>query len=153
MLGPLTAVSLASSVVQLVDFSIKVVTGSIELYHSANGSNTERSDLEAKTARICNLAERVDVPPEPSNYVSSGPTDSRELGELAKTCKSVASDLIAVLGDLKVKRPAGPGRKWESFQKAVAALTPWNKDKIASLDKRLSRLQQDIFSQILIMLR
>jgi len=153
MLDPLTALSLASSVVQLTEFGIKLVTGSVELYHSANGSNAETSDLEVKIAYVRKLAEKVDYPLEPSDDGGPASKNRGELRELAKSCKSITSDLVLVLDGLKVKKSAGAARKWESLQKAVAAQTPWNKDKIASLDKRLRVVQQAIFNQIQSMMR
>lgn len=153
MLDPLTAVSLASSVVQFTDFGIKLVRGSIELYHSADGVNAERSNLEYRINHVRKLADKINFPLEHND--DDGPTsrDEKELRELAKACKSIATDLLSVLDDLKVKKPAGLGRKWESFQKAAAAQTPHNKNKVAALDKKLHGVREAIFDRIQVMMR
>ncbi|CAF9936018.1 MAG: hypothetical protein ALECFALPRED_006660 [Alectoria fallacina] len=153
MLDPLTAISLASSVVQFTDFGIKLVTGTIELYVSADGANKERSNFELKITQVRNLADQVLYPLEHNDYDGPPSRDEKVLRELATSCKEIASDLLSVLDNLKVKRPVGLGRKLESLQKAVAALTPWNKDKIASLDKRLRRVQEGMFHRIQFMMR
>lgn len=151
MLDPLTAISLASSVVQFTDFGIKLITGSIELYKTSNGVGADNAEIEMKIDHARKLAKRVMLPFDNTGEPTSG--DEKELRELAKSCDVIASDLLSVLHDLKVKKPAGAGRMLESFRKVVAAQTPWNKDKIASLCKRLQILQKSIFQQVHIMMR
>lgn len=153
MLDPLTAISLASSVVQFTDFGIRLVIGSIELYYSADGANAERSNLESRITHVRNLANLIIYPLEHSDDEGSQSEHEKVLRELATSCNEIASDLLLVLDGLKVKRAAGPGRKVESFRKAIAAQTPWNKDKIASLEKKLRGVQEGMFNQIQIMMR
>ena len=153
MLDPLTAISLAGSVLQFTDFGIRVVSGTIELYYSADGVNAERSSLEFKTTQVQNLAEQVIYPLEHNDDDGPPSKQEQELKKLATSCKEIASDLLSVLDGLKVKRPAGPGRKLESFRKAVAAQTPWNRDKIASLDKKLRVVREEMFHRIQFMMR
>ena len=152
MLDPLTAISLASAVVQFTDFGIKLVSGSIELYHSASGLNAERSNLELKIAHLRKFTDEILSSFEHKN---EGPPseDEKELRQLANDSKFTALHLLSVLDDLKVKRPAGPGRKWESFKKAVAAQTPHNKDRIALLESTLHGLQDGILERLHLMMR
>ena len=152
MLDPFTAVSLASCVVQFTDFGIKLVEGSIKLYNSANGLSAERSNLELKTNHVRKLAEKI-IALEHENADRLTVVSNDQLSQLAESCNLIAKDLLSVLDDLKVKRLAGPGRKWESFRKAVAALTPHNKDKIATLETQLRRVQEMIFHEIQLMMR
>ena len=153
MLDPLMAISLAGCVVQFTDFSIKLVTGSIELYHSVDGTNAERFNLDKKVTRVRNLAHKIILPLECNDGDGPASKDDEELIELAKSCKTIASDLLKVLDDLKVKKSAGLGRKWESFQKTVAAQTPDNKNKIVALEKELGRVKREIFDRIQVMMR
>ena len=153
MLDPLTAISLASAVVQFTDFGLKLVRGSVELYYSTDGTDEERSSIESHSSHVGNLADKVLFPLE--NSIDNGPAsvDEEELRGLAEACKKIASDLVSLLDGLKVKKPTGPGRKWESFRKAVAAQTPGNKDKIAFLEKKLRLVQEDMFHLIKAMMR
>lgn len=148
MLDPLTAIGLASSVVQLADFGLKLVRGSIKIYYSADGLDVERSDLEAKASHIRKLANRVVLTPKSNDDNGPESEDAKELMQLAKSCDEIASDLLVVLGDFRVRKAAGPGKKWESFRKAVEIQTPYNKDRIASLEKRLNTVQQAMFNRI-----
>ena len=152
MLDPLTAISLASSIVQFTDFGIKLVTGTIELYHSADGLSGERSNLEHQINLVHEYAETIIRSSEHNDDDDSASENDKKLGEIAASCKRIASDLLSVL-DLKVKKPAGPGRKWESFRKAVAALTPHNKNKIETLDKRLRLVKEVMLTRIQFMMR
>ena len=153
MLDPLTAISLASAVVQFTDFGVKLVTGSIELYHSVDGVSAERSNLERNITRVRNLTDKIILPLEQNDDHVSSSNENEELKELTYSCKIIASDLLSVLDGLKVKSLAGPRRKWESFQKAVAAQTPHNKNKIAALEKSLRTVQGEIFNHIQAMMR
>ena len=151
MLDPFTAASLASCVVQFTDFGIKLVEGSIALYNSANGLNAERSNLELKTNHVRKLADKIIALEHENARLTVGSND--QLSQLAESCNLIAKDLLSILDALKVKKLAGPGRKWESFRKAVAALTPHNKDKIATLETQLRRVQGMIFYEIQLMMR
>ena len=153
MLDPLTAISLASAVVQFTDFGIKLVKGTIELYHSADGLSGERSNLEHQITLVRKYAEKIIHSSQHNGDDDPASENDKELGELAASCKSIASELLSVLDKLKVKKPAGPGRKWETLRKIVAALTPHNKNKIEALDKRLYRVKGDMLNRIQLMMR
>ena len=153
MLDPLTAISLASSIVQFTDFGIKLVTGTIELYHSADGLSGERSNLEHRITLVRKYAETIILSSQDNGDDDPASENDKELGGIAASCKQMASDLLSVLDDLKVKKPAGPGRKWESLRKAVAALTPHNKNMIDALDKRLHVVKEEMLNRIQFMMR
>ena len=153
MLDPLTAISLASAVVQFTDFGVKLVTGTIELYHSADGLSGERSNLEYRISIVRQHAETIILSSKHNGDDDPASENQKELEELAASCKGIASDLLSVLDDLKVKKAAGPGRKWESFRKAVASLTPHNKNKIEVLDKRLRFVKEEMLNRIQFMMR
>ncbi|KAL6718207.1 hypothetical protein ACLMJK_004295 [Lecanora helva] len=146
MLDPLTAVSLASAIVQLTDFGIRLVEGGIRVYQSADGLQADHSDLDTRVTQLRELTARVIVTDDQSEDSFSN------IKFFARSCHSIASELLAVLDALRVRKPAGIGRKWESFQKAVEAQTPRNKDKIASLEKRLKNARQGMFNEITLMM-
>lgn len=152
MLDPFTAVSLASCVVQFTDFGIKVIKGTIELYNSVNGLNAEKSDLEFKINHVRKLAEKIIALDHEDADMLTLRSDG-QLRERAKDCNLIAKDLLSLLDDLKVKQLQGPGRKWESFRKAVATLTPHNKKKIADLENKLSLVQELMRNEIQLMMR
>ena len=153
MLDPLTAISLASSIVQLTDFGIKVVSGSLRLYYSENGLDMEKSNLEGSTSRLRTYNDKVLASVERSGEASSVSGDQKDLIILAQRCREVATDLLLELDSLKVKRPAGLRRKFESAKRAIAAEVPWNKAKRASLESELSKMRLEIFGKIQLIMR
>ena len=152
MLDPLTAISLASSVVQFVEFGVKIVSGSIELYHSKDGVDSEVTNFEFEATRVHRLADKIKSIVDHRQDGANLSEDEIELQGLAERCRVLASDLVSVLDGLKVKR-LGRGRKWESVRKSVEAQMPWNKDKIGSLEKQLRVVQQAIMDRIQWMMR
>lgn len=153
MLDPLTAISLASAIAQFTDFGIKLVAGVIELYHSTDGLSGESSNLEYRITHVRKYAKTVILSSGHNGDDEPTSENEKELGKLAASCKGIASDLLSVFDDLKVKKPAGPGRNWESFRKAVASLTPHNKNKIEDLVKKLRSVKEEMLNRIQFMMR
>jgi hypothetical protein len=56
---PLSAVSPASAVIQIVDFSSKVISRTKEMYTSADGTYEDATLLEDATANLNNLLDEV----------------------------------------------------------------------------------------------
>ena len=67
MLDPFTALSLASGVVQFVDFSSKLISEGQELYKSAEGALTENTELKSVTVDLNHLCEKLVVDPQPQS--------------------------------------------------------------------------------------
>lgn len=151
MLDPLTAISLASAIVQFVDFGSKVIDGASEIYRSVDGALKENVDLEESTNKINQLNDKILLPKAASGDVIS--EDDTKLTELASTAKEVAGELLNLLQSFKSVRRSGYHKKWESFRKAVSVQTPWNKEKIQRLERKLNGLQEDISRRLVIMMR
>ena len=152
MLDPLTAISLASAIVQFVDFGSKVIRGASEIYKSADGALRENAELEDSTTKINQLNDRILLPPTVTVSVEAIFEDEA-LTELASTSKVVAGELLSLLQDFRSVRRSGSHKRWESFRKAVSAQTPWNKDKIQRLESKLEGLQEKISRRLVFMMR
>ena len=153
MFDPLTTLGLASAVVQFTDFGIRTLKEGIKLYYSANGIDAERSDLDLKIQRLRDIADKVRLSLQLKS--SGGPisSDEEKLEHLAESCGLIASDLLSVLDAFKLKKTPGPSRKWESFEKAAKALTPWNNKKVAYLVRKLDSVKESMFQQLHYMMR
>ena len=155
MLDPLTAISLSGSILQFVDFGGKIVSGSYEIYRSGKGALQENLEIENITKEVNRLnvkilSFRTDYPPSP--HLNALSQDDASLRELAQSCKLVADDLLDMLQQLKTRPSSTHSRKWTSFRTAVASQTPWNKDKVLSLEKRLHRIQEHIIRRLTFMM-
>lgn len=151
MLDPLTTLSLASSIVQLVDFSIELVTDGVELYNK--GSLSNYNELEQATLDLTQLTKALSSPVQ-FNITQPGivpkPLSQNEarLQGLAKSCRELGEQLIAILNEVKTQ---GPGNWLESFRKAIRASK--DKDKIHDFEKRLKTLQNQLNTHLLAILR
>ena len=144
MLDPLTSLSLASSIIQLVDFSSKLLSKSTELYRST--ALLEYVELETIAADLNRLSVNLSSTSLQTAKPTSG--DEAALKHLAVRSKNVSDELIAVLQDLKVR---SPHRKWQSFRQALKSVR--RKEKIQVLEKALANLQLDINSRLLNIMR
>jgi N-terminal domain on NACHT_NTPase and P-loop NTPases len=147
-MDPLTCLSLASAIVQFVDFGTKLISESREIYQSTRGLTKENNELENITADLSQLtsnlypytlAKKVDKTPSPEELA---------LHDIAKTCKEVADELLAVLEDLKVK---GEHEKWESFKQAFRTVV--RREKIEGLKSRLEGVQRQLQLRLIALLK
>jgi hypothetical protein len=138
----------AVNIIQLLDFSSKLISSSRELYKSGDGHLIEHSELRSTTESLSNLTRKV-------TDSLKRLTRSRKLSDLEKEqvrlgeeCSRVASELLEVLENLKLdnKRTA-----WTTFRQVF--LTLWNKEKIQSLERRLDRFRQELIANTLGTLR
>jgi hypothetical protein len=150
MLDPLTALSLASSIVQLVDFCKELVTDGVELYQK--GRLSENGELETATMRLIQLTKAL-VIPQPSNVGPGMPPEplsesESNLRRLSGECRVLGAELISKLEAVKADKP----QDWvESFRKA--ARNAKNNGKVQNLEKRLKTLQDQLNLHLLAVLR
>lgn len=98
MLDPVTAIGLASSIVAFVDFSAKLVKGSIEIYQASDGTLTENRNSQAVAGAMERFAARLVI--QQSSQLFG---DEKELVDLAKNCHIVCLELLDLLGRIKPK--------------------------------------------------
>ena len=141
MLDPLNAISLASSIVQFVQFGTKLVLEGLELYQSNDGALAKNSELEAIVKDINQRSEVLINTPQPSE-------DEVAMQKLAESSRKIADELIEQLSTLRI--PVSH-KRLQSSRKALAAA--WKKDRITDLERRLCRLQNQINQRLVFMMR
>ena len=144
MLDPLTAISLASAVVQFVDFSVKLVSAGHELYDK--GSLSRNDEIEQISRDLSNLADDLGASRPPSANQPS--QDEIALQKLAGSCKELADQMITVLETLKVQKS---GHGLESVRKAVRSMR--KKGKILDIEKRLEKVRDELNLRLTAILR
>lgn len=160
-MDPLTALSLAGTIVQFVDFAGKIIRGSKTLYRSTNGALPANEDLETRTKYLADLAIKLKQPlelhpyPPPEYAASTTPSDNVSpiathdaLRELSGRCASEAENLLIRLEGLKIN---GKHRVWKSFQHAIKSA--WAQREVEEISKRLSEYQRILQAQIMSTLR
>jgi hypothetical protein len=144
-MDPLTALGLASNIIQIISFTSDLISNSREIYKSADGKLVQNLELEAITRNLYDLSSHLSFPRQRRKDLSD--TD-KELQELCKGCTRVSAQLIKVIQGLTVQ---GNHRKWGSFRQALNSV--WEKDKIEELSKRLERYRSQIDTMLLVSLR
>ncbi len=128
-MDPLSALTVASAVVQMVDFGAKLFSKSVELYKSSESSlptNIQLSLVVEDLSRISGgLAAVGGLKQEQLTK------DEVALNRLASQCNSMANELISDLQRLVVRNPQ---RKWESMYKVIKAV--WKEKKIHETKQR-----------------
>ena len=136
-MDPTAAFSLACGIIQVVDFSAKVVKKCHELYRE--GVSSENKEAEEMASNLTDLRAKLDF---------SDESVGTELLDLGSNCSRTAEELIAELEKLKVD---GPHRKRQVARKTLKIMLKGS--PIDRIQKRLDEYQKHLDSKILVDLR
>lgn len=152
-MDPLTALGLASNVVQFISFTRELVDKGREISKSADGALIENLELEAITRNLYDLSRGLMVPPlTKTSRLTGKPKPSkpeRELQQLCEGSRDVAATLLNALQSLKVT--GSKHQKWVSFRQALNSV--FSQEKIGQLSARLERYHRQINTALLASLR
>ncbi|CZR50367.1 uncharacterized protein PAC_00239 [Phialocephala subalpina] len=125
MLDPVTALGVASNVVQLVTFTSDLISKSREFYESADGALVEQLELEAITVSLQSLSSDLILPTiRKEDQLKVTPTE-KQLREICNGCRDVSKELLVLIRDVRAE---GPHKKWNSFQQALKFVLRSKKD-------------------------
>ncbi|KAH8746655.1 hypothetical protein BGZ57DRAFT_972296 [Hyaloscypha finlandica] len=151
MADPLTALGLASNIVQLITFASSLVSKTREISKSANGALVENLELEAIASNLQELSRGIrGLRSRQESYVRStkGTAAERHLEELCEGCEMVSGQLLVVIRGL---RSDARHVSWSSFRQAL--LSVWKEKRIDALVERLERYRCQIDTALLASLR
>lgn len=143
-MDPLTALGLASAILQIVDFSSKLVHGAKEAYSSASGTTTELEDSEIGVNSLKRLTRQLDVDVTAAHLS----TEDKNLIDLKKGCEKLSGEIEDIVQATKVKKS---GSKRASLEVSLKAMS--RKKKIASLEGRLTKYRSQILEHMSAMMR
>lgn len=144
-MDPLTALSVAASVLQFVDFGAKLVGAGLEIYKSKEGATEQNLELEYLTKHTDAVVDKLNIARISSGRL--GPSDASLQG-LAERCRVLSTELVDLLATLK---GAQSQRTWVAIRQALKV--KWNEGRIEALRKRLDVIKSEISLQLLVMLR
>jgi hypothetical protein len=121
-MDPLTAIGLVGNIVQFVEFGLKLISKSASLYRSSEGTLLENSAIEAATAHLLILNEKLQD--------NTNTTGDATLERLCEKCRLIGEELQKTLKKVVVDKK---GHVWTSVRKAIRSL--WSKEQIEDLDK------------------
>ena len=142
---PLAALSVAANVLQVVDFSARIVSKTSELYNSAHGQLVQHTDITTTTSDLHRLTLKLSESIAPQNVPTVLSEDDQALHVLCKGCIDVSQELQHGLNELRV---TGFPSKWKSLRKALKTI--WTKGHISELQSRLASYREQLDSRILV---
>ena len=136
-MDPTVAFGLVCGIIQVIDFSTKVVKKCHELYR--DGASSENKEAEEMANHLTDLRAKLDF---------SDESVGKDLLDLGSKCSSTAQELVAELEKLRIN---GPHRKRQSLNKSFKAML--KKKDMEKIQKRLEGYQKLLDSRILVDLR
>jgi len=152
-MDPLSALSVAASVEQFVDYGTRVISEGRELYTSADGTLSTNVEIAGASARLQGLSGALKASLRLGEEgLRQGPLDETDaaLDKICKECIEVSKDLVSKLEKLKVS-DGHKHKKWESFRLALKSM--WGKEKTQGIVDRLAKLRSELDTQVLISAR
>ncbi len=144
----IAALSLASNVIQVVDFSARIVSKGYKVYKSSDGVLVEDVDAEIITQDLSALNGKLQLSYD--NVGSSAPLseDDRSLMKLCEKSKGLADELLSRLDRVEV---SGKHRKWKSARQALKSVT--HRDELSQFLSRLNDYRSELTLHIIVSLR
>lgn len=137
VMDPLSALSLAATIVQLVDFTSKIVSKGYHIYNTTDTALPENAALEYIVTHLQNLNARL----KHHNRLSCATKDKQALEDLSTNCTMVANEVVSRLNKLKVANNA-KHRKWKSFRQALKSV--WSKEELDGYGYHTIQIPQSI---------
>lgn len=142
-MDPINAFSLACGVIQVVDFSTRILSQFREIYK--NGSLSEHESIQSMTEHLTTL--RADLQPSTSSPATQTAGD-KDLIQLSTKCSDMAEELVAELQSLKV---GSTGSRWKAVSVMYRSLK--KKGTIDRMQKRLDECRKILDTKVLADLR
>lgn len=137
--------SLACSVVQLVDFSLKATDTCRELYKA--GSTRNHKAIESQATELRKLCASVESTLQQASGGTTLSQDSQNLQQCATRCTDAAAELEDAFSKLRIN----PGKKRDALGKTIKTI--WKADELEKLQQRLKTEQDLLEGQLLLNLR
>ncbi|KAH6692434.1 hypothetical protein F5X68DRAFT_228803 [Plectosphaerella plurivora] len=144
------AAGLASSIITFIDFSYKIVIGTVDVYKKASTGpaadphiNTIINDLEDVTRNMTTAS-----PASPTAATVQGGSHQEALLKLAAGCNELSITLIDILKDLE--RKSGGNKLWRSLQASWATMR--SSDKIVDIEQKLNTYRLQLLVRLSMMI-
>lgn len=145
---PLSALGVATAVVQFLDFTGKVVAGTYQIHTARSGAGTTIQDVTASLTRVNNEIRMTLSCPTPQTLSAH----EQDILLLGKKCDDIGDRLLTTL--LKIERSSKTRSNptvFSSFKTAL--LTVWKQPEIDTLCRTLENHRSQISLLILASLR
>jgi hypothetical protein len=152
-MDPLSALSVAGTIVQFVEFGNGLLNNGYGLYKSSSGALAVNQELELITADLQSVLSKLGNPVIatglPGPISEDEHKDQLSFKDVCDGAASIAKELLERLETLKLR--GKKYRKFESLQKALQNL--WSKEEVIGIKNRLDAFRQALNTRILLSLR
>ncbi|KAE9379537.1 hypothetical protein N431DRAFT_327470 [Stipitochalara longipes BDJ] len=147
----LSALSVAASVAQFIEFACSLVSESKEIYQSADGLPFRQVEAFTAAKRLAELSERINASRQVDQPgVKDVSTDDKALQAICDGCISVSKELTLKLKNLKAE-DIQRFRGFKSFRQALKSM--WSKKAFDDMERRLRGFQAELDAHLLVSLR
>jgi hypothetical protein len=147
-MDPLSCLGIASSIVQFVDFGLRVVSKGKQIYRSVDGSLAENLDLEIVTNDLLVLQAKLQCFRTAASSPQSDSYNANAFETLSRACADLA---VRLLERLNMAKAQGRFRRWKSLRQALKSV--WSKQDIEEMANRLHRFRSELQLHILVSLK
>lgn len=140
-----TALSIAATIFQIVQFSVAILSRSKEIYGSASGSLNYNVDLELVEEDLAGLISKLVNSIVPGGTGPASSDDDQTLLALCHRSVEISRELKNALQKVRMN---GPKSKFKSIRKALRSV--YDKKEIDSLKERLFAIRSELDTHILI---
>ncbi len=138
-MDPLTAFSLACGVIQVIDFSAKVLSQCREIYK--NGSLSKNESIESMAEHLITL--RADLQPTTSS-IGTQTAGDKDLVQLSNKCSEMAKELV---GELQSLKAGSTSSKWKAVSVTLRNLK--KSSTIESMQRQLDGYRKILDTKVL----
>ncbi|TGO41110.1 hypothetical protein BHYA_0026g00160 [Botrytis hyacinthi] len=146
MLDPLSALSLAATIVQFVDFGSKVISTATELHHSSEGALANNLELSTIISDLSSISNDLSAQGSGKGKHSYNMDELALIG-LASQCKDLSDKLLHDLDGLNIKKAH---TKWASARQAMRSLR--KEAYISEISKRLDGFRNQLVLKLVALL-
>ncbi|TGO55227.1 hypothetical protein BCON_0095g00410 [Botryotinia convoluta] len=138
MLDPLSALSLAATIIQFVDFGSKVISTDTELHHSSEGALANNLELSTIISDLSSISNDLSARSTGQGKHSYNKDELALIG-LASQCKELSDKLLHDLDGLNIKKA---DTNWASARQAIPKYVLRFSDKHSAMSIALMGLQR-----------
>jgi hypothetical protein len=154
---PLPAVGLASSLIQIIDFSLKITRKDWKIYQRTEG-DTPAVENHALLQDVANNLYRLSLKLDENELkkLSSDPKRGKlsepaeHLLKISDETKELVTTLVEGVLQAQARGSFGDP-KWQTIREALA--TVWKKKEITAIKKKLKNTRKDVETNLLLALR
>ncbi|KAH0536518.1 hypothetical protein FGG08_006614 [Glutinoglossum americanum] len=138
-MDPLAAISLASAIVQFVNFGTRLIGGAREIYCSTTGTTVQNATLEVVITEITAWSSRLGSP-DPSSVYSE---EERAICNLAAECRKLSGEILELI---QKTRPKKQKSRTDAFSAAIR--DKWHEGEKLQLQERLGKCRSQLKAQL-----